>query len=51
MIAEAELFLYDVGAHMFTESSAEGYDAKATEQVVERAIQFLGRVGRTAAEG
>lgn len=24
MIAEAELFLYDVGAHMFTESSAEG---------------------------
>ena len=42
--AEAELFLYDVGAHLFTDSSVEGYDAAATEKVLERTLAFLQRV-------
>ncbi len=42
--AEADLFVYDAEAHLFTDSSVEGYDERAAEMVFERVLKFLQRV-------
>lgn len=42
--ANGELFIYSAAHHLFTDSSREGYDQRATDLVVERSLQFLGRV-------
>jgi len=43
--AQAELFVYPGDGHLFTDSSLPSYDAGATALVVERSLDFLGRVG------
>lgn len=37
----AELFLYNGGKHLFTDSSKGGYDPRATDLVVERSLKLL----------
>ena len=47
LIAQAddcELFVYPGDVHLFTDSSLPAYDAAAAALVVERALEFLGRV-------
>jgi dienelactone hydrolase len=41
--ADGELFLYPGSAHLFTDVSADEYDAQATDAVVERSLRFLDR--------
>jgi dienelactone hydrolase len=41
----AELFVYPGNVHLFTDSSLPSYDPPAAEQVVERSLEFLGRLG------
>jgi dienelactone hydrolase len=38
---EAELFLYDGDQHLFADSSLPGYDARASELLIERVLAFL----------
>jgi dienelactone hydrolase len=40
----AELFLYPVEGHLFTDSSLPTYDAAAAASVLERSIEFLARL-------
>ncbi|MEU4656078.1 dienelactone hydrolase family protein [Streptomyces sp. NPDC023723] len=52
--ADAELFLYPGGSHLFTDSSLPSYDEQAARQVGHRVLDFLDRVGQPrtlAAEG
>ena len=41
----AELFVYPGNVHLFTDSSLPSYDPAAAEQVLERSLEFLGRLG------
>ncbi len=41
----AELFVYPGNVHLFTDSSLPSYDPAAAELVVERSLEFLGRLG------
>lgn len=43
-IAESELFLYPGSAHLFSDSAVDGYDAAATEVMLDRILAFLGRL-------
>jgi dienelactone hydrolase len=38
---EAEMFLYDGDQHLFADSSLPGYDARASELLIERVLAFL----------
>lgn len=42
---EVEIHLYPGEGHLFTDSTDEAYDAEATDLVVERSLEFLGRLG------
>ena len=42
---QGQLFLYAGDRHLFTDSSLPSYDAAATDLVVERSLEFLGRLG------
>jgi dienelactone hydrolase len=44
----AEVFLYPGDRHLFTDDSSQDYDAAATAQVVERALDLLARVDARA---
>lgn len=44
MVPEAELFLYPGDQHLFADRSLPGYDAGATDLLVQRVLDFLGRV-------
>ncbi|MEL7975839.1 dienelactone hydrolase family protein [Isoptericola sp. F-RaC21] len=44
----AELFLYSGTAHLFADSSLSGHDAQAAGLVLQRALAFLGALGREA---
>jgi dienelactone hydrolase len=44
-VDDAELFLYPGSSHLFADSSLDDYDAKAAEQLMERTLAFLKRVG------
>lgn len=46
--AHGDLFEYETGAHLFTDSSREGYDPEATDLVVQRSLEFLGRLSNRA---
>ncbi len=39
--ADGELFLYDGGAHLFTDSALDAYDPAATKLVTKRTLEFL----------
>jgi dienelactone hydrolase len=39
-----ELFTYDGDAHLFTDRSTDDYDAEAADLVMERTLDFLGRL-------
>ena len=41
----AELFVYPGNVHLFTDSSLPSYDPAAAERVMERSLEFLGRLG------
>lgn len=41
----AALFTYPGDSHLFTDSSLPAYDARATEQVLQRSREFLDRLG------
>ena len=43
--AGGELFLYPGSGHLFTDSSWKEYDPASTDVVIERSLEFLGRVG------
>lgn len=43
--ARAELFLYPVSGHLFTDSSLPVYDADSADLVMDRTLRFLARVG------
>lgn len=43
--AEAELFVYPVSGHLFTDASLPEYDADSAALVLERTLQFLEKVG------
>lgn len=42
---DGELFLYDGGDHLFTDSSLPAYDGEATGLVTERVLALLARLG------
>ena len=42
---QGQLFLYAGDGHLFTDSSLPSYDSAATDLVVERSLDFLGRIG------
>jgi dienelactone hydrolase len=44
-VASAETFLYPGDRHLFTDESTPDYDEAAAQQVVERVLEFLDRVG------
>jgi dienelactone hydrolase len=44
---QAELFLYPGEEHLFADSSLPGYDASASDLLVERVLAFLAAVDRT----
>ena len=41
---EAELFLYPGDGHLFTDNTLDAYDAGATDLLVERSLELLGRL-------
>jgi dienelactone hydrolase len=41
----AELFVYSGDRHLFTDRSLPAYDADAADLVLQRSLEFLGRVG------
>jgi len=41
----SELYLYPGNGHLFSDSTLPGYDAAATDLLVERALAFLARLG------
>ena len=44
-VDDAELFLYPGDQHYFADSTLPSYDADATELLLRRVLEFLGRVG------
>lgn len=44
-VATADLFLYDGTAHLFADSSTQGYDAAAAGLLRDRALTFLASLG------
>jgi dienelactone hydrolase len=42
--AEAELFLYPGDGHLFADDTLDAYDADATDLLVERTLELLGRL-------
>jgi dienelactone hydrolase len=41
---QGQLFLYAGDRHLFTDSSLPSFDAAATDLVIERSLEFLGRI-------